>query len=185
MFSHAILSAITCSLTTNSSTDLVRSLKLTPSVILCCCVTDIRDWCSSRRLQLNALTTEQLWFISRANLRKLSFADLTLSVGNDVIQPVTVVRDLGVYLDNELTMKQHISRVVSSCFFQLRRMRQIRRSAGEEVTKRLHVTALVLSIDVDVVIDVTEKSENRRKITKISVSFRFLELLQTGPSTLQ
>jgi len=38
-------------------------------------------------------------------------------------------------------MKQHISRVVSSCFFQLRR---IRRSAGEEVTKRL-VTALVLS----------------------------------------
>ena len=41
-------------------------------------------------------------------------------------------------------MKQHISRVVSSCFFQLRRLRQIRRSAGEEVTKRL-VTALVLS----------------------------------------
>lgn len=41
-------------------------------------------------------------------------------------------------------MKQHINRVVSSCFFQLRRLRQIRRSAGEEVTKRL-VTALVLS----------------------------------------
>jgi len=64
----------------------------------------------------------------------MSSADLTLSVGNDVIQPVTVVRDLSVYLDNELTMKQHIGRVVSSCFFQLRRLHQIRRSAGEEVT---------------------------------------------------
>jgi len=93
---------------------------------------------------LNALKTELQWFGSRVNLRKLSSADLTLSVGNDVIQLVTVVRDLGVYLDNELTMKQYISRVVSSCFFQLRRLRQIRRSAGEEVTKRL-VTALVLS----------------------------------------
>ena len=90
------------------------------------------------------LKTELQWFSSRANLRKLSSANLTLSVGNDVIKPVTIVRDLGVYLDNELTMKHHISRVVSSCFFQLRRLRQIRRPVSEEVTKRL-VTALVLS----------------------------------------
>jgi len=111
---------------------------------MCFRVTYIRGWCSSRRLQLNAHKTELQWFGSRASLRELSSADLTRSVGNDVIQPVTVVRDLGVYLDNELTMMQHISRVVSSCFFQLRRLRQIRCSAGEEVTKRL-ATALVLS----------------------------------------
>ena len=65
-------------------------------------------------------------------------------MGDDVIQPVTVIRDLSVHIDAELTMKHHISRVVSNCFSQLRRLRQIRRSAGEEVTKRL-VTALVLS----------------------------------------
>ena len=64
--------------------------------------------------------------------------------GDDVIQPVTVVRDLGVHLDAELTMKQHISLIVSSCFFQLKRLRQVRRSAGGEDTKRL-ATALVLS----------------------------------------
>jgi len=78
---------------------------------LCCCVTVIRDWCSSRRLQLNALKTELQWFGSRA-----TFASCRLPTWNDVIQLVTVVRDLGVYLDNEPTMKQHISRVVSSCF---------------------------------------------------------------------
>ena len=68
-------------------------------------------------VQLNVLKTELQRFGSRANLCKLSSVDLTLSVGDDVIQPVTVVRDLGVHLDAELTMKQHISRVVSSCFF--------------------------------------------------------------------
>ena len=68
-------------------------------------------------------------------------------MGDDVIQPVTVVRDLGVHLDAELTMKQHISRVVSCCFFQLRRLRQIRRSAGEEVTKRLVIAPVLSRLD--------------------------------------
>ena len=93
-------------------------------------------------MQLNALKTELKWFGSRASLCKLACADLTLTVGDDVIKPVTEVRYLGVYLDAELTMKQHVSRVVSSCFFRLRRLHQIRRAAGEEVTKRL-VTALI------------------------------------------
>jgi len=50
-----------------------------------------------RRLQLNALKRELQWLGSRANLRKLS-ANPMLSVGNDVIQPVKVARDLSVYL---------------------------------------------------------------------------------------
>ena len=111
---------------------------------LCRCIDEVKHWCSSRRLQLNGLKTELLWFGSRCNLRKIASTDLTLTVGDDIIKPVSLVRDLGVYLDDELSMKQHINRIVSSCFFQLRKLRQIRRSAGEEVTKRL-VTALVLS----------------------------------------
>jgi len=50
----------------------------------------------------------------------MSAKNLTLSVGGDVITPVEVVRDLGVYLDAELTMKLHVNRVTSICFFQLR-----------------------------------------------------------------
>ena len=51
----------------------------------------------------------------------------TVTVGTSVIQPAAVVRDLGVLLDQELSMSQHIARVTSSCFYQLRRLRQIRR----------------------------------------------------------
>ena len=90
------------------------------------CIEEVRVWCASRRLQLNASKTELVWFGSRTNLHRLSSVDSTLTVGTDVIHPTTVVRDLGVYLDSELTMKDHINRIARSCFYQLRHLRQIR-----------------------------------------------------------
>jgi len=71
-----------------------------------------------------------------ANISKMTARNLTLSVGGDVITPV---RDLGVYLDAGLTMKHHVNRVTSSCFFQLRRLRQISRVAGPDITKEASV----------------------------------------------
>jgi len=47
------------------------------------CILDVRAWCASRRLQLNAQKTELVWFGSAANIRKMSVKNLTLSVGGD------------------------------------------------------------------------------------------------------
>ena len=41
-------------------------------------------------------------------------------------------------------MKQHVCKVAAACFYQLRRLRQIRRRVGQDVTTRL-VLALVTS----------------------------------------
>ena len=75
------------------------------------CISDSTSWCASRRLQLNAAKTELVWFGSRQMLEKLTDADLTLDSGTTMIHPVKSVRDLGVHLDSELTMKIHISKV--------------------------------------------------------------------------
>ena len=99
--------------------------------------TDIAGWYTSRRLQLNASKTELIWFGSRANLLKLSDQDLTITVTSDTVQPVSSVRNIGVQLDSELTMKQHVNNITRVCFYHLRRLRQIRRRAGYEVTVRL------------------------------------------------
>ena len=48
------------------------------------------------------------------------------------------------HLDSELTMKTHISRVVSSCYHQLRRIRQVRRLVRQDVAQQL-VSAFILS----------------------------------------
>ena len=55
-----------------------------------------------------------------------------------------MVRDLGVLLDQELSMKQHISKVTSTCFSQLRRLKEVRRILGPEITATL-ITAFVSS----------------------------------------
>jgi hypothetical protein len=59
-------------------------------------------------------------------------SDLSLRVGNDVIEPVSVVRDLGVLLDNELSMMKHVSKVASVCYFQLRQLKPTRRILGRQ-----------------------------------------------------
>jgi hypothetical protein len=108
------------------------------------CAERIMSWCASRRLQLNGSKSEIAWFGSHANLKKLAGQDLTLSIGPDVIQPNDAVRDLGVWLDSELTLRHHITKVATACYYHLRRLRQIRRRVGQDITARL-VVALILS----------------------------------------
>jgi len=95
-------------------------------------------------LQLNADKTDVIWFGSKSNLAKLRSSDSSLSVGRETVQPVSVVRDLGVLLDAELSMRQHVNKVAATCYYQLRRLRQVRRRAGQEVTTQL-ILALVTS----------------------------------------
>jgi len=54
-----------------------------------------------------------------ANLVELKSYDCSLPVGSETVQPASVVRDLGVLLDAQLTMKQHINKVTAGCYYQL------------------------------------------------------------------
>ena len=72
---------------------------------------DISSWCSSRRQQLNSEKTELIWFGSRHTLQNVNHEDLTLQLGSTIIEPARIECDLGVLLDDELSMKQHISKV--------------------------------------------------------------------------
>jgi len=67
-----------------------------------------------------------------------------LTINDVVLQPVEVVHDLTVLLDNQLALKHHINRVASTCFFDLRRLRHIKRHVLSEVMKHL-VAAVILS----------------------------------------
>ena len=65
-------------------------------------------------------------------------------MGTATIVPSSVVRDLGIYLDSNLSMTTHICKTVSNCFSAMRLIRSVRRSVSKAVLLSL-VTALVLS----------------------------------------
>ena len=64
----------------------------------------IYAWCGAKRLQLNADKTELLQFSPASQLRQLLSQNSTIHVNQCVVKPVTVVRDLGVWFDAELSM---------------------------------------------------------------------------------
>ena len=58
--------------------------------------------------------------------------------------PGSKVRDLGVILDDELTMTAHVNHVVSGSFYQLRQLRSVRRCLPFDARRAL-VTAFISS----------------------------------------
>ena len=108
------------------------------------CVGQIQGWCISKRLQLNPDITEIIWFGSKTNLAKLKADEICLHLGSVDVRPFTVVRDLNVWLDSELTMNDHTSRTTCSCFFHLRRLCQLRGVVCCYTMPRL-VSVLILS----------------------------------------
>ena len=80
--------------------------------------------------------------VQRGKLRRVQSNSLPVS-GVSVV-PSVVERNLGVYVDGELSMKDHINKLARTCFFQLRQLRTIRRSLTKEAT-RLLLHAFVVS----------------------------------------
>jgi len=97
---------------------------------------------SSNRLQLNGDKTEFMWLTTARRQQQLP--TLGLTIGSTSITPCKTARDLGVYIDADLTMRTHVQRTVSCCFATLRQLRTIRRSVLLPVFQLL-VVALVLS----------------------------------------
>ena len=108
------------------------------------CVEAVHVWCSCKRLQLNPSKSEIIWFGTRATLKHLQNTDQRLHVGADFIAPSEVVRDLGVFLYSELTMRQHVGKIASLCYYHLQRLKKVPRILGPCITSRL-VSAFVTS----------------------------------------
>ena len=106
------------------------------------CIHDVARWTCSDRLQLNAQKTEFIWCAPERCRHHIPNGDV--QVGPDSVHPVQSARDLGVYVDGALTMRTHITHVLSSCYSALRQIRSTMPSLSSHALNAL-VTAMVHS----------------------------------------
>jgi len=96
----------------------------------------------ANQLQLNQLKTEVLWCASAR--RQHVIPPGPVRIGNVSVQPVSTVRDLGVYIDVDVTMRTHVTNTVGACFSSLRQLRSVQRSLPRHALLSL-VRAFVVS----------------------------------------
>ena len=106
------------------------------------CTNHVKQWMSDHFLKLNGDKTELL-VITSPSLK--TRAPSSFSFLGELIQSQQVVRDLGVLLDDQLTMKAHISDICKRAFYQLRLIHQVRPFITEEAARQL-VNANVTSL---------------------------------------
>jgi len=106
------------------------------------CLTAVADWMSANRLQLNPNKTEFMWLISPWSQHRLPTTGPL--IGSNVVLPSATVRDLGVFIDQDLAMKTHVQQTASRCFATLRQLWSIRHCIPTSDFHSL-VSALVLS----------------------------------------
>jgi len=89
------------------------------------CADEVLSWMRANRLQANPSKTEVLWCSSSRRQHQIPATSVRIGI-TDVL-PVSSVRDLGVYIGSDVTMRTHVIATVKLCFSALRQLRSVRR----------------------------------------------------------
>ena len=102
----------------------------------------IAEWMFHNKLKLNPDKTEFLILASRHFHKKI--VARTLNVQMDDICAADSARNLGIIMDSQMSLESHINDLRKRCYYNIRRIWNIRSCLNEEATKSL-VHALVIS----------------------------------------
>ena len=89
------------------------------------CISDVKQWMTSDKLMLNDDKTEFIVISSRRLLKKAAVN--TIWVGDCDVRKVSVVRILGAWFDDQLTVAVHITNICIAAFYHLHSIRLIRK----------------------------------------------------------
>jgi len=88
------------------------------------CIEDVRLWMRNSKLKLNDAKTEVVVITSKNNAEYVK--DIVVKIGEDTITPKPVAKNLGAFLDSQLTMEKQVSAVTRKMYFNIRRIAKVK-----------------------------------------------------------
>ncbi|KAG5858110.1 hypothetical protein ANANG_G00026610, partial [Anguilla anguilla] len=104
------------------------------------CLRDIQSWMDNHHLKLNPGKTEMIFIPAPSS----NLLDFSISLGDTVVSSSPTAKNLGVVMDNRLSLSQNITALSRTCRFFLYNIRRIRPFLTTYATQLL-VQAMVLS----------------------------------------
>ena len=109
------------------------------------CVDELKAWMIHHRLQLNDSKTEVLVFTTRSSAGKHNLTDVV--IGDSILKPTTVARNLGVMFDSAFNMKSQVSKLCQAAYYHLHRIRAIRDCLTQHATELLFHALVISRLD--------------------------------------
>ena len=129
------------------------------------CLSQIKSWMDANFLKLNQEKTELIIFGTRQKLSMMT--QFSINVTGTTIKPSLKVRNLGVILDQTLSMKPHIDSICRSTYMHLRNISRIRKFLTEDATKSLIHSLVISRLDYGNVLLVGVSKEQIHRLQRI------------------
>ena len=99
------------------------------------CIADINAWMDGNKLKLNGDKTELILLTSPRVRSKVDLSSINIRDCNIPASPV--IRNLGSWFDQSLTMEEHVKVICKTCYFHLHNIAAIRDMLTREATEKL------------------------------------------------
>ena len=107
--------------------------------------TAVNDWMSVNKLKMNNEKTEVMLCGTNGKLKNLELD--SVQIGSCSIKFSNEVKDLGIFIDKNISFDHHISHLRKCCYAELRKISTIRPFINESSTVQLCVSLILSKID--------------------------------------
>ena len=107
---------------------------------------EVKNWMVKKKLKMNENKTECMIFGTRNSLKKYELVN-QIKIGTTEIDIKKKVKDLGVYIDNELKMDDQIKNTVKICNYHIRNIAFIKKYLDRYALKTLISNHILSRLD--------------------------------------